>query len=37
MNKEEAIQATLECFPSTPGGAETIRTLLADHEAHLQQ
>jgi hypothetical protein len=35
MSEPEAIEATLEQFPSTPGGAETIRQLLAYQEAHL--
>jgi hypothetical protein len=37
MSEPEAIQATLEQFPGTPGGAETIRQLLAYQEAHLHQ
>jgi uncharacterized protein (DUF433 family) len=37
MTEDQAIQATLECFPSTPGGVQTIRTLLAYHEAHIHQ
>jgi uncharacterized protein (DUF433 family) len=34
---EQAIFSTLESFPSTPGGAETIRTLLAYRETHEHQ
>ena len=37
MTEAEAIKATLECFPSTPGGAEAIRQLLAYQESHLSQ
>ncbi len=37
MNEEQAIEATLECFPSTPGGADTIRKLLSYQESHLHQ
>jgi uncharacterized protein (DUF433 family) len=37
MTKEEAIEETLECFPSAPGGKDTLRKLLAYHEAHLNQ
>ena len=35
MTEEQAIDATLNCFPGTPGGAVTIRRLLAYQEAHL--
>jgi uncharacterized protein (DUF433 family) len=35
MNEEQAIDATLDCLPSTPGGKETIRKLLRYQEAHL--
>jgi uncharacterized protein (DUF433 family) len=37
MTEEEAIRATLECFPSTPGGASGIRAVLAYREAHEHQ
>ena len=37
MSELEAIEATLEQFPGTQGGAETIRQLLAYQEAHLHQ
>jgi hypothetical protein len=37
MSEDQAIAATLDSFPSTPGGAETIRQLLAYQEAHLRQ
>jgi hypothetical protein len=39
MTEDQAIAATLENFSSTPGGADTIRKLLAyqaDHAIHLQ-
>ncbi len=35
MSEPEAVEAILECFPGTPGGAETIRKLLAYQEAHV--
>jgi uncharacterized protein (DUF433 family) len=34
MSESEAVAATLKQFPGTPGGAETIRQLLAYQEAH---
>jgi uncharacterized protein (DUF433 family) len=37
MNEEQAIKATLDCFPDTPGGADTVRKLLAYQELHLSQ
>jgi uncharacterized protein (DUF433 family) len=37
MSEPEAIDATLECFPSVPGGAEGIRAVLAYREAHDHQ
>lgn len=37
LSEDEAIVATLEQFPSTPGGTETIRALLAYQAAHLPQ
>lgn len=37
LTEEEAIAATLECFPSTPGGVETIRAVLAYRETHEHQ
>ncbi len=37
MSEDQAISATLEAFPTTPGGMETIRTLLAYQAAHIPQ
>lgn len=37
MTEDQAIDATLECFPGTPGGKETLRALLDYQEAHLHQ
>jgi uncharacterized protein (DUF433 family) len=37
MTEAEAVEATLKQFPGTPGGAETIRQLLAYQEAHPHQ
>jgi uncharacterized protein (DUF433 family) len=37
MTEEQAIDATLECFPDMPGGKDTLRTLLAYQESHLHQ
>ena len=37
MTEQQAVKATLDCFPDTPGGADTIRKLLAYQEAHLHQ
>ena len=37
MTEERAIEETLECFPDTPGGKDTLRKLLAYQEAHLHQ
>jgi uncharacterized protein (DUF433 family) len=37
MTEDQAIEATLECFPGTPGGAETIRALLTYQHDHLPQ
>lgn len=34
---DEAISSTLDSFPSTPGGAKTIRALLAYQEAREHQ
>ncbi len=36
-SEPEAVKATLEQFPSTPGGADTIRKLLAYQKAHLHE
>ena len=36
---DEAVNATLECFPETPGGADGIRAVLAfraSREPHFQ-
>ena len=35
MTEEQAIAATMEVFPHTPGGADTLRKLLAYQDAHL--
>ncbi len=32
LTEEQAIAETLDCFPGTPGGADTIRALLAYQE-----
>ncbi len=37
MTEDQAIDATLECFPATPGGKDTLRKLLAYQESHLNQ
>lgn len=37
LSEEGAVAATLECFPSVPGGAEAIRAVLAYREAHEHQ
>ena len=37
LSEESAIDATLEQFPETPGGAKTIRALLAYQADHLHQ
>jgi uncharacterized protein (DUF433 family) len=37
LSEDEAIAATLRSFPETPGGAATIRKLLAYQEMHLRQ
>jgi len=37
LSEDAAIKATLEQFPSTPGGAPTIRALLAYQAAYLPQ
>jgi len=38
MSEDEAIEATLsQCYPETPGGAKTIRALLAYQADHLHQ
>jgi len=37
MTEEQAIDATLQCFPDTPGGQETLRALLRYQEARLHQ
>jgi hypothetical protein len=34
LTELHAIEATLDCFPGTPGCADTIRKLLAYQEAH---
>jgi uncharacterized protein (DUF433 family) len=37
MSEPDAVQATLEQFPGVPGGAETIRQLLAYYETHTHE
>jgi len=37
MSEPEAVRATLEQFPGVPGGAETIRQLLAYQETHTHE
>ena len=37
LTVDEAIAETLDCFPGTPGGADTIRALLAYQESHSHQ
>ena len=37
MSEDQAIEATLEAFPSTPGGKDTLRALLAYQAEHLHQ
>lgn len=37
LTLDEAITETLECFPSTPGGADAIRIVLAFRAAHERQ
>ena len=37
LSEDQAIAATLKSFPQTPGGAATIRELLAYQEAHLRR
>jgi hypothetical protein len=37
MTEDAAIEATLEQFPGTPGGKDTIRALLAYQAAHSHQ
>jgi uncharacterized protein (DUF433 family) len=37
LTVEEAIAETLNCFPGTPGGADTVRALLTYQEAHSHQ
>jgi uncharacterized protein (DUF433 family) len=37
MSEPEAVQATLKQFPGVPGGAETIRQLLAYQESHTHE
>lgn len=36
MTEDEAIDATLECFPDTPGGKDTVRKLLVYEKLHIQ-
>jgi hypothetical protein len=37
LSEDGAVAATLECFPSVPGGVEGIRAVLAYREAHEHQ
>lgn len=37
LSLDEAIAATLDCFPDTPGGADAIRAVLAYRDAHEHQ
>lgn len=37
LSLDQAVAETLKCFPSTPGGAEGIRAVLAYREAHEHQ
>jgi uncharacterized protein (DUF433 family) len=37
MTEDQAIEETLECFPGTPGGKDTVRSLLAYEASHLRQ
>jgi hypothetical protein len=35
MTEDQAIEATLDCFPGVHGGKDTLRKLLAYQEAHV--
>jgi uncharacterized protein (DUF433 family) len=37
MTEDQAIEATLRSFPTTPGGAAAVRQVLAYYEAHQPQ
>jgi len=37
LSEAAAVEATLECFPSVPGGADGIRAVLAYRELHERQ
>jgi uncharacterized protein (DUF433 family) len=37
LSEDDAVAATLESFPSVPGGAEGIRAVLAYRESHEHQ
>lgn len=37
LSEDQAIAATLDCFPSTPGGPDAIRAVLAFRNAHRPQ
>ena len=37
LSEDGAVAATLQCFPSVPGGADGIRAVLAYREAHEHQ
>jgi uncharacterized protein (DUF433 family) len=34
MTEDEAVAETLACYPQTPGGADSIRAILAYRAAH---
>ncbi len=37
MTEDQAIDATLDCFPGVHGGKDPLRTLLAYQDARLSQ
>jgi hypothetical protein len=37
MTMDQPVDATLNCFPNTPGGKDTLRKLLAYNESHLHE
>jgi hypothetical protein len=37
MTEDQAIEATLDCFPGVHGGKDTLRKLLVYQDAHLSQ
>jgi uncharacterized protein (DUF433 family) len=34
MTEDQAMDATLDCFPGTPGGKDTLRKLMSYQETH---